>query len=62
MIPLVTYICLTFWPPPESVLSDEPWHEQRTWLIDHEPSEDEIEHEWLRRQIRILEVTPDERD
>jgi hypothetical protein len=60
MIPLVSIIALTFWPPPESVLSDTPWHQQRTILIDREPSETDIdldlEIKHYKRTLRIMEL------
>jgi hypothetical protein len=59
MIPLITYICLTFYPPPEPITSTTPWHDQRVIQIDHEPTEFEIQDEWQRRNIRIMENSTD---
>ena len=64
MIPLISYICLTFYPPPESVLSNHPWHEQRIEYIETEPSIEEIEREIERRrkieQYRVIEIYPED--
>lgn len=64
MIPLVSIIALTFWPPPESVLSDTPWHQQRVILIDQEPSEDDVdldlEIKHYRQRLRIMEIQPED--
>lgn len=63
MIAMVSIICLTFFPPPESVLSDTPWHQQRTILIDQEPSEADIdldlEIRHYRKTLRIMELQDD---
>jgi hypothetical protein len=60
MIALVSIIALTFWPPPESVLSSTPWHEQKIILIDREPSEADIdldlEIRHYRKTLRIMEL------
>jgi hypothetical protein len=62
MIPLISIIALTFWPPPESVLSSTPWHEQKIILITQEPSEQDIdldlEIQWYRRHLRIMQIEP----
>jgi hypothetical protein len=64
MIALVSIIALTFWPPPESVLSDRPWHEQKVILIDQEPTEENIdldlEIQWYRRHLRLMEIQPED--
>ena len=60
MITLVSIIALTFWPPPESVLSDTPWHQQKIILITREPDEEDInldlEINYYRRHLRIMEL------
>lgn len=60
MIAMVSIICLTFFPPPESVLSDTPWEQQRIILIDREPSEADIdldlEIRHYRKTLRIMEL------
>jgi hypothetical protein len=60
MIALVSIIALTFWPPPESVLSDTPWHLQKIILITQEPSEEDIdldlEIRHYRKTLRIMEL------
>jgi hypothetical protein len=60
MIPLVSIIALTFWPPPESVLSSTPWHEQKIILIDREPDEADIdldlEIRHYRKTLKIMEL------
>jgi hypothetical protein len=51
---------LTFWPPPESVLSDTPWEQQRVILIEQEPTEENIdldlEIRHYRKTLRLMEL------
>jgi hypothetical protein len=60
MIALVSIIALTFWPPPESVLSDTPWEQQRVILIEQEPTEENIdldlEIRHYRKTLRLMEL------
>jgi hypothetical protein len=62
MIAMVSIIALTFWPPPESVLSDTPWHQQKVILITREPDEEDInldlEIHHYRQRLRIMEIQP----
>lgn len=52
MIPLITYICLT-WMPVEDITSQTPWHEQRIELIESEPTLEDLE--WQIREREIMD-------
>jgi hypothetical protein len=64
LIAFVSMIHLTFWPPPESVLSDTPWHLQKIQLITREPDEEDInldlEINYYRKHLRIMEIQPED--
>lgn len=64
MTPLISIICLTFFPPPESVLSSTPWHLQKIILITREPDEEDInldlEIHHYRQRLRIMEIQPED--